>query len=76
MAWYISNGMELEQGTGRIFLKYIYYHVVIQTVYSLFGAFIMAKCFGILNMFSSGIWPVFFVFLTLRCLKEPEGFTT
>ena len=73
--WQVSNQDEVVLGTGRTILKYIYYHIAVQVTYTIFGVLVMYWMFGIVKVISSGIWAVYFVFLTLRCMKNPEGFS-
>jgi membrane associated rhomboid family serine protease len=75
MVWYVSNTSETQEGTARILLKYVYYHLVIQITYTVFGILVLGMMFNIWKVFSSGIWPVYFVFITLRCMANPEGYS-
>ena len=75
MIWQISHSNEVEEGTAKIFLKYMYYQITIQLAYALFGCLIVYGLFSIVKIFSSGFWAVYFVFLTVRCLKDPEAYT-
>jgi len=75
MVWYVSNQNETAEGSARIILKYIYYHLTIQIAYTLFGAIVLGLIFNQYRIFSSGIWPVYFVFITLRCMAQPEGYS-
>ena len=75
MVWFVSNTNEVNEGTARILLKYVYYHLVVQIVYALFGLLVMGLIFDVVKIFTSGIWPVYFVFLTITSMENPEGFT-
>jgi membrane associated rhomboid family serine protease len=75
MVWYVSNTTEAQEGTGRTILKYIYYHLVIQVIYTVFCVVVLGMMFGVYKVFSSGIWPVYFVFMTMTLMANPEGFT-
>lgn len=68
MVWYVSQSTEVYEGTARTFLKFLYYHFWVQILYAVFGVVVAALIFGQFKILSSGIWPVYFVFLTLRCL--------
>lgn len=72
MIWQISHVNEAEEGTARIILKYSYYHLAIQTAYALFGVVVVYWLFGVLKIFSAGFWAVYFVFLTIGKMKDPE----
>lgn len=75
MVWYVSNTTEAQIGTGRTILKYLYFHVVIQVAYTIFVVVFLTMLFGIYRVMSSGIWPVYFVFMTMTLMKNPEGFS-
>lgn len=72
MVWYVSQSTEIYEGTARTLLKFLYYHLVVQIFYTIFGALVIGLIFGEFKILSSGIWPVYFVFLTLRCLQNPD----
>jgi hypothetical protein len=70
----LSTTEESERGTGRFILEIFYRNLAIQILFTAIG--ILGALFFDARMSSSGIWPVYFVFLTLRCLENPEGETT
>jgi hypothetical protein len=75
MIWQISHSNEKEDGTARLFLKYMYYQVMIQSIFAIFGVLIVFGLFDVVRIYSSGFWAVYFVLLTLRCMKNPEGYS-
>lgn len=75
MVYFLSTTDEKQQGTARFALNLIYRHTAVQVVYTLVGVLIGYFVFGIVRMMSSGIWAVYFVNLTLRCMQNPDGFS-
>ena len=75
MVYFLSVSDEREMGTARHFLTLTYRHVAVQVFYTLAGVLIGYFIFGFQRMFSSGIWPLYFVSLTLRCMKDPDGYS-
>lgn len=69
----ISHTEENQEGTARIILKSIYYHIAIQIAYVLSGILIVHWIFGIVKISSSGFWGVYFAFYTVRCMKDPDS---
>jgi hypothetical protein len=66
---------EKKFGTARFALDLIYKYVAVQIAYTIFAVLILFCVFKIGKTFSSGIWAVYFVFLTVRCMKNPDGFS-
>jgi hypothetical protein len=75
MVWYVSHTDEVEKGTARTLLKYVYYHVVVQAAFTLFAVLVVGGMFKYYKLVSSGIWPVYFVFMTMRLMANPEGYS-
>jgi hypothetical protein len=69
----LSMTEEATAGTGRYMLQILYKNLAIQLGVTVVGLLFYAL-FG-MKVFSMGIWPVYFVYLTSRCLENPEGVT-
>jgi len=70
----ISLIIERVMGTARFFLDFTYKHLLVQVVFTLFGAIVVKSMFGY-QTYSYGIWPAYFVYITIRCMKNPKGIT-
>lgn len=70
----LSMTEEAENGSGRFFIQIFKRNLAVQIMVTILGV-LLYLIFGIERIFSYGIWPVYFTYLTERCLENPEGVT-
>ena len=69
----LSMTEETQRGTGRYMLQLFWRNLIIQLGVTFFGA-LLYLLFE-MKVFSAGIWPVYFIYLTQQCYENPEGVT-
>ena len=69
----LSMTEEVENGSGRFFLQIFKRNLAIQILECFFGLILYFTLS--IRVFSYGIWPVYFTYLTERCMENPEGVT-
>lgn len=75
ISFFLCNTWERKLGTGRLILDITIKNMVLQSAIAIFGAIILYSVFGIFQVLVFGIWPTYFVYLTMRCMKNPNGVT-
>lgn len=69
----LSMTEETALGSGRFFAQVFYRNLGVQVGVALIGLVLYAA-FN-MHLLSFGIWPVYFVYLTKRCLENPDEVT-
>lgn len=65
---------ECENGSGRFLLQLFTRNLAVQLMVTVLGL-LLYFVFGVMQIMSFGVWPVYFTYLTERCLENPEGIT-
>ena len=74
MCFFVCMSEESDIGTARFLLRVLFRNAAIQVVTTVAGL-LLALVVG-LPVFSLGVWPVFFLLISLRMLADPDNYST